>query len=304
MLKKIIIRIIKVMKNPMLLLIFLNNKKILVLPDKVYLKIRYRAILHERLNFENPQTFNSKLQWLKIYDRNPKYIKLVDKCEVKDYIKERIGEKYLIQTLNVWDNVDDIDFNKLPSQFVLKCTHDSGSTIICKDKNKMNYKKTIKRLRKLQKRDYYNLGREWPYKNVKPRIIAEKYMEDKKTQDINDYKFYCFNGKVDYVMVCTERKTGNPKFYYYDRKWKLQKDMSKDAQKNSKIYVEKPEKIEEMFNIASNLSEGIPFVRIDLYYINNEIYFGEFTFYPSSGFDNTRTDECDQILTKYLKLGE
>ena len=286
------------------LIIRLDQKGIIRLNDKSYLKILYKKRLGKELKFKNLKTFNEKLQWLKLYDRNPKYTKMVDKYEVKKYVSDIIGNEYIIPTLGVWEKFEDINFEELPNQFVLKCTHDSGSTIVCKNKDEFDVESAKRKINGCLKKNYYYAGREWPYKNVKPRIIVEKYMEDKKTQDINDYKFYCFNGKVDYVMVCTERKTGNPKFYYYDRKWKLQKDMSKDAKKNSKIYVEKPEKIEEMFNIASNLSEGIPFVRIDLYYINNEIYFGEFTFYPSSGFDNTRTDECDQILTKYLKLGE
>lgn len=184
--------------------------------DEALLNRKYEAIFGKRLNLDNPQTFNEKLQWLKLYDRNPEYTIMVDKYKVRDYIKEKIGEEYLIPLIGVWDNPDDIDFDALPDKFVLKCNHNSGlGMCICKDKSKLNIENVKSELKKGLAQDYYLTGREWPYKNVPRKIIAEKYMTDTSdSSDFTDYKFFCFNGYVDCVMVCLERSSGDTKFYF------------------------------------------------------------------------------------------
>lgn len=168
----------EIIKNPKTIIYILNNKKIITLPDKAFIKLKYKDKFGKKINLNNPQTFNEKLQWLKLYDRNPEYTKMVDKYEVKKYVASIIGEEYIIPTLGVWNKFEDIDFNKLPDQFVLKCTHDSGGLVICKDKSKLDINEAKKKIEKSLKINYYYLSREWPYKNVKPQIIAEKYMVD------------------------------------------------------------------------------------------------------------------------------
>jgi len=221
--KRIVKKLKKLITNPRIVLqVLLGNEKIArIFPDKPYLKMKYWSIMGKKLNIENPQTFNEKLQWLKLYDRNPEYTKMVDKYEVRKYIAKKIGEEYLIPLLGVWDNPDDVDFDKLPDQFVLKCTHNSGlGMCICKDKSELDIAKVKKELEKGLKQNYYLHGREWPYKNVKPRIIAEKYMEDRNGNFI-DYKFFCFKGFAHSVMVCIDRNIGDTKFYFFDKNWDL-----------------------------------------------------------------------------------
>ena len=292
-------------KKPQYILLLLDQKRILTLKDETYLKLLYKKTLQKELNLNNPKTFNEKLQWLKLYDRNPKYTIMVDKYEVKKYISDIIGEEYMIPTLGIYEKFEDIDFSKLPNQFVVKCTHDSASTVICKDKNNFDYIGARKKINNCLKKNYFYIGREWPYKNVKPRIIIEEYMENADGTAIDDYKFYCFDGKTNYVMICRERETGNPKFYYFDREWNLQKNMSNDGMKISEMEankINKPGNLGKMFEIAEILSKNIKFVRTDLYYINNKIYFGELTFFPTGGIDTTRTKECDEILNNSLCL--
>lgn len=296
-------KIVKCIKNPQYILFWLDKKRIITLDDAKYIKILYEIKVKKELDLDNPKTFNEKLQWLKLYDRNPEYTKMVDKYEVKNYVSKIIGEEYVIPTLGIYEKFEDIDFEKLPNQFVMKCTHDSASTVICKDKKKFNYKKAKNKINKCLKRNYFYIGREWPYKNVKPRIIIEKYMENTDGTAIDDYKFYCFDGKAEYVMVCRERNTGSPKFYYFDRNWNFKRNMSNDGKaisENEVAKIKKPENLEKMFEIVEILSKDIKFVRTDLYYINNNIYFGELTFFPLAGVDTTRTKECDEILNNLL----
>lgn len=205
-----------------LVLRIMNSKFSRILADKTYLKIYFKCKMGYKLNLKNPQTFNEKLQWLKLYDRNPEYTKMVDKYEVREYIKEKIGEEYLIPLIGVYDKFDDIDFDELPNQFVIKCNHDSGGLVICKDKGKLNIEETRKKINKSLKRNYYYSGREWPYKNVKPRIIIEKYMEDSNKSDLIDYKLFCFNGIPKIVLVCSERfSSSNMCKTWFDMNWKL-----------------------------------------------------------------------------------
>lgn len=263
----------------------------------MWLKVLYRIKLHRRLNLSHPRRFTEKLQWLKLHDRNPMYPTLVDKYEVKEYISQILGEEYVIPTYGVWDHFDQVDFETLPEQFVLKCTHDSGNVWICKDKSSFDRNKAKKSLEKSLKHNFYWWTREWPYKNVKGKIIAEKYMEsDSPEKGLSDYKFYCFNGEPKIVLVSSGRFVGQLCFDYYDEQWnKLSLVWDKP---NSSIDRSKPDQFEEMKNICKVLSKDIPHVRIDLYHIRNRIYFGEFTFYDSAGFCHFTPDNWD------VKIGD
>lgn len=298
-------KIVKYIKRPSNILLYLMNKNFFKwIPDEKYITIKYKLEMNQKLNLKEPKTFNEKLQWLKLYDRKPEYTKMVDKYEAKKYVADIIGEEYIIPTLGVWDKFEDIDFTKLPNQFVLKPTHASGNVFICKNKDEIDYKKLKKTVQKWLKRNYYLVHREWPYKNVKPRIIAEEYMED-QIGELIDYKVYAFNGQCDYVMVCFDRIKGETKFIYYDRNWNIKKEFSKDGIKyGDTIKIEKPKNLDKMFEFAEILSKNIPFVRVDFYESNGNLYFGELTFYPSAGFDNTRTKDCQEYLDKELKVGE
>lgn len=273
---------------------FVNPEK--YLPRLFYSRIGYK------LNLKNPQTFSEKLQWMKLYDHNPLYTTLVDKYEVKKYVTNKIGSQYIIPTLEVWDNVDDIDFNSLPNQFVLKCTHDSGGLVICKDKSKLNIKKAKRILRKSMSRNFYYMGFEWPYKNVKPRIIAEKYMEDTKTKELRDYKFFCFNGDVKALFIATERqKEGEDvKFDFFDVDFNHLP--FKQGHENARILPEKPLRFDEMKRLATILSKGLPQVRVDFYEVDGNIYFGEMTFFHHGGWTRFEPNEWDTIFGKWITL--
>lgn len=296
-------KIVKYIKRPSNILLYLMNKNFFKwIPDEKYITIKYKLEMNQKLNLKEPKTFNEKLQWLKLYDRKPEYTKMVDKYEAKKYVADIIGEEYIIPTLGVWDKFEDIDFTKLPNQFVLKPTHASGNVFICKNKDEIDYKKLKKTVQKWLKRNYYLVHREWPYKNVKPRIIAEEYMED-QIGELIDYKVYAFNGQCDYVMVCFDRIKGETKFIYYDRNWNIKKEFSKDGIKyGDTIKIEKPKNLGKMFEFAEILSKNIPFVRVDFYESNGNLYLGELTFYPSAGFDNTRTKDCQEYLDRALEI--
>lgn len=274
-----------------------------LLPDYLYLKYKFKTFMGYSLNLNNPKTFNEKLQWLKLYDRKQEYTKIVDKYKVREYISEKIGEEYLIPLLGVWDDPDDIDFDTLPNQFVLKCNHDSGGLSICRDKKTFDVNIAKKKLKKSLKTNYYYSGREWPYKNVSRKIIAEKYMvNDSNSNEFTDYKFFCFNGYVDCVMVCLDRNSGDPKFYFFDKDWKLKRLNKRGKEAPKDFTIPKPECIDKMFEIASKLSEGFPFVRVDLYQSYGKIYFGEMTFYPDSGFDRNILPEADLYLGSLIDI--
>lgn len=295
----------ELLKNPYKIFNFLAAKGLFNwLPDKPYLKLRFRASMGKKLNLKNPQTFNEKLQWLKLNDRKPEYTMMVDKYESKKYVANIIGEEYIIPTLGVWDKFDDIDFDKLPDKFVLKCTHDSGGLVICKDKSNFDKRAAKLKIEKSLKHDYFKWGREWPYKNIKPRIIAEQYMEDSALHELRDYKFFCFNGVADCVMVCVGRSTGNTKFYFYNKEWKLCRYnvLGKSIIGNGDV--KRPNNISDMFAIVEQLSQKIPFSRIDLYNVNQKIYFGEITFFPDSGFDPNLMLEADFYFGSKLNLKE
>lgn len=276
------------------------------IPDRLYSSIKYFKAVRRFPNLRNPKLFCEKILWLKLYDRNPFYSKLVDKYEVKKYISSTIGSEYIIPTIGVWDNEKDIDFNLLPDQFVLKCTHDSGRVIICKDKNKLNIDNIRKELRYSLKRNFYKVTREWPYKDVPRKIIAEQYMIDNKSSELTDYKFFCFNGKPLYCQVIQNRSTDET-IDFFDMLWNRIDGLIgliglNASLRNSNTKIDKPETFEEMKIVAESLSKNIPFVRIDLYNINNKVYFSEFTFYPASGNGIFMPFEWNKMLGDYIDL--
>ena len=268
--------------------------------DEELIRKIYRIRMGKELDLENPTTLCEKLQWLKLHDRNELYHKLVDKYEVKKWVSNKIGAEHVIPCYGVWDSVDNIEYFKMPQKFVLKCTHDSGG-IFCCDKYETNFKQLKKRIRKHQANSVYwnGGGREWAYKDVAPRIIAEKYMEDSESAELKDYKFMCFNGKVRCTFVCSERSK-NLKVTFYDTDWKrMPFERHYPA---SEVDIPKPKNYDKMVELAEILSKEIPFVRVDFYEINGLIYFGELTFYPGAGFEEFTPSKWDRILGKWIIL--
>lgn len=272
-----------------------------ILTDKRYLKKMYTVVMGKKLNLDDPQTFNEKLQWLKIHDRKEIYTTMVDKYEAKKYVAGQIGEDYIIPTLGVWERFDDIDFSELPRQFVLKCTHDSGGLVICRDKDTLDVNKARCKIERSMKNNYYWLGREWPYKNVKPRIIAEKYMEDNNNDELTDYKMMCFNGKVKCTFTVSNRSKGESmNVTFYDTNWdKMPFERHYPAAEST---IPKPISYEEMVKIAEQLSSDIPFARVDFYEIKDKPYFGEITFYPGCGMEEFTPEEWDLTLGTWISL--
>ena len=267
--------------------------------DKAYLKFRYKKIFGKKLNLKNPQTFNEKLQWLKLYDRKPIYTTMVDKYAVKKYVADIIGDEYIIPTLGVWDKFDDIDFDKLPNQFVLKCTHDSGGLVIIKDKSTFDKVKAKKTIEKALKTKFYLAGRERPYKNVPRKIIAEQYMEDSETQELRDYKVLCFNGEPKLIQIHDGRYTNHTKDTD-DCDWN-RLDMVHGSPMSDKI-IEKPSFLENMLKLTKILAKDLAHVRIDWYFVNNKLYFGEITFYVASGFTKFQPQKWDYELGSWIKI--
>ena len=270
--------------------------------DKEFLIKKFQACMGRELNIQNPKTYNEKLQWLKLYNRRPEYVDMVDKLKVREYVKNVLGEEYLIPLIGVWNNQDEIDFNKLPNQFVIKCNHNSGTGMyICTDKSKMNVSSVKEGLKKGLSQNYYLKGREWTYKDVSRKIIAEKFMVDDVDKELKDYKFYCFNGKVEIIMINSDRNSENPtKADYFDRSFNWLDFIW--GYEHASTKPEKPENFELMVNIAEKLSEGIPHVRVDLYNCNGKIYFGELTFFDGSGFDKIEPIEWDYKLGNLIDI--
>jgi len=276
---------------------YIDCKGYLHLDDKLYLKLRFKQKMCKKLNLENPKTFNEKLQWLKLYDKKDIYTKMVDKYDVKEYVSNMIGDEHIIKTLGIYDDFDEIDFDKLPGQFVIKCTHDSGGIVIVKDKTKFDIKKARKKINRCLKHNYYYFGREWPYKNIKPRIIIEEYMGE----NLNDYKIMCFNGEPYYSFVCTDRNSSQGLHVtFFDDKWSKMNFERHYPSSNKKI--DKPINYDKMLELSRVLSKSIPFVRVDWYEINNKIYFGELTFFPGSGFEEFTPEEWDYKLGDLIDL--
>lgn len=295
-------KIIDKIKHPKYLGIYLLNRTARIWPDKTYLMLMFRLRVGRPLDLNNPRGFNDKLQWLKLNDRHPEYAIMVDKIAVKDYVRDIIGEEYIIPTLGVWGNPDDIDFDLLPDQFVLKCNHDSGGLVICKNKSELDIKKAKEGLRKALKRKYYYHGREWPYKNVKPQILAEKYMVDESGYELKDYKIFCFDGEPKLMFIASDRSsmTEETKFDFYDMDFKHLPFCN--GHPNSNRVINRPQSFEKMKELAALLSKGIPQVRIDFYDINGHIYFGEITFSHWSGMVPFEPEEWDYKLGEWINL--
>lgn len=270
------------------------------MPDEEYLKRKFKACMGKELNLENPQTFNEKLQWLKLYDRKPEYTMMVDKVKVRDYIAETIGEEYLIPLLGVWEDPEDIDFDALPNQFVLKCNHNSGlGMCICKDKTQLDIPKVKRELKKGLAQDYYLTGREWPYKDVPRRIIAEKYMVDESGTELKDYKVMCFGGEPKLIQIHRGR-FGSHTQDFYDANWnKL--DIEQGCVQ-SDIVLEAPSFLDKMLELSAALSKNMIQLRVDWYYVEGSLYFGESTFFDGSGFEKFTQEEWDNTLGSWIEL--
>lgn len=276
----------------------MNQKLKNIIPDTFYLKMRFKKIMGYSLNLKNPKTFNEKLQWLKINNRKPEYTTMVDKFAVKKYIADKIGPEYIIPTLGVWDRFDEIDFDVLPNQFVLKCTHDSGGLVVCQDKLKLDMDAVRKKIETSLSNNFYYIGREWPYKNVPHKIIAEQYMAD----DLRDYKQFCFNSAPRMTLVCSERFTKDGlKEYFYDEAWK-HLSVQRPVHGNIALPIERPKQYELMKELARKLTEKKLFARIDFYEINEKVYFGEITLYPARGFEGFIPEYWDLKLGDWIKL--
>lgn len=279
------------------------------LPDKTYLQLLYRFKMGHRLDLNHPKTFTEKIQWLKLYNRRPEYTLMVDKYAVKKYVADIIGEKYIIPTLGVWNKPEDIDWDELPNEFVLKTTHGGGSggVVICKDKKTFDRNKAILTLRDSMDSDIYRSLREWPYKDVKRRVLAEKYMVPKDMinnpiYDLSDYKFFCFNGEPKYCQVIRNRHS-KESIDFYDMNWRHQEFVGLNPIASNGINpVPRPLLLDEMICICHKLSENMKFVRIDMYVIDNRIYFGEITFYPASGIGLFNPDKWNTELGNLINL--
>ena len=273
------------------------------MPDKPYLQLYYLAKLKKVLHLKNPKSFNEKLQWLKLYDRKKIYTTMVDKYEVKKYVADKIGDSYIIPTLGVWDKAEDIDFEKLPDRFVLKCTHDSGGLVVCRDKSRLDLDRTREILQKSLRNDFYSEAREWPYKNVKRRIIAEKFMEDENQKNgLIDYKFYCFDGKPRFLYVSKGLEDhATASISFLDLDWSFSPFQRSDY-KGFETLPEKPAGYETMLKLAEQLSAGFSFLRVDLYEIGEKIYFSELTFTPCGGTMTFTPPEWDDKIGQWLIL--
>lgn len=295
-------KIKKVKNNPWILAEYILRQPLAhYIPDKIFLKIMFYIKVHYFPDLNNPITFNEKIQWLKLHDRNVRYTAMVDKSTAKKIAENMWGEQYIIPTLGIWDSFNQIDFDLLPNQFVLKCTHNSGGVIIVKDKKTLNRNTAKKKIEKSLKENYYYNSREWPYKNVMPRIIAEKYISQSEQDSLNDYKLMCFNGEVKCSFTCSNR-FGKEGLYvnFYDKDWKPMPFIRKYPK--NPVEIKKPQNYEKMVELAEKVSKNIPFLRVDFYECNGKIYFGEFTFYPGSGMEWFEPFEWDRKLGEMISL--
>lgn len=269
------------------------------LSDEKYLRILFRLRMGRKLDLDNPKTFCEKLQWLKIHGREEIYTTMADKYLAKQFIAGKIGERYVVPLLGVWDRFDDIDFDALPDKFVLKCNHDSGSAIICRDKTKLDKENARKILEKSLKTDYFILKREWPYKNINRRIIAEEYLEDEPGVNLFDYKFFCLNG-VPRIMYVIEGASDNPTEAFFDMEQNYLDLEMEDPR--PEIPPRLPDCFDEMKRLAAELSDGVPFLRVDFFCVKGRLYVGELTFFHESGFGEIKPKEWDEKLGNMLDL--
>ncbi len=287
-------------KTNFIFTILLNRISPFITSDKLYLKLRFRLRMGYWIDFNKPITFNEKLNWLKLYDRKDIYTTMVDKAKAKDYVAKIIGSKYIVPTLGVWDKVEDIDWDNLPEQFVLKVTHDSGGVSICKDKKTFNKEVAINKIIRALKHDYYKYSREWPYKNVERKILAEKYLGE----NLQDYRIYCFNGEAKLIYSYTnvsEEDGSKPEPSYcdiFDREWNPMPFRQKSPARGN---IERPQHLDEMIKCAEKIAKDIPHVRVD-FYEKDQVYIGELTFYAGSGMSKFNPDEWDKKLGNWLVL--
>ena len=254
------------------------------------------------MNLDNPQTYTEKLQWLKLYDRQPKYTIMQDKYAVRDYVAETIGEEYLVPLLGVWNDANEINFDNLPNQFVLKCNHDCASVVVCRDKKTLDIEKTRSKLNTCLRNNYYKVGREWTYKNIKPLIIAEKYLSEKDELSLTDYKFFCFAGKALMLYVGTgEPHTDRQRIDYFDVDFNHLPIRREGISWADKTII-KPEGFNQLIDLAEKMAKGIPFIRVDFYLVDHHPYFGEVAFYPSAGFSEFVPYEWEKRIGNWIKL--
>lgn len=272
-----------------------------IMPSKAYLKLKYLVVFKRKLNLDNPVTFTEKLQWLKLYDYRKEYTLYVDKVLVKDYVASVIGSDYVIPTLGVWSAGQDIDFENLPDSFILKCNHNSGEVVICRNKSELDVGNARKVMARLLKDNYYLVGRETPYRYVRRRIFAEELLEMPDGKELLDYKFFCFDGKPEFLKINFD-KDSVFSANYYDLNMNLLPFGEVWPAPDPTRKFEKPENFDKMIEIASRLSTGIPFARIDLYNVGGRIYFGEITLYPTSGFGPFNDYDWDVRLGNMIQL--
>lgn len=270
-----------------------------ILPDRFFLKQLFKLRVGYPLNLDNPKSFNEKLQWLKLNDHNPEYTNMVDKYEAKKYAASIIGEEHIIPTLAVYDNVDEIDISKLPDQFVLKCTHDSGGIVICKDKSDFDFDSAKRKLRKALRKNYYYQNREWPYKNVKPRIIAEKYMTD-GDDELKDYKLFTFGGEPRIIEIDYNRFKGHLRSLYTKEWQKIDATIKFPTDKTKEFG--RPQALDTLLNLSRKLAEGHPHIRTDFYIVDDNVYFGELTFYHGSGMEKITPLSLDLQMGEWIEL--
>ena len=295
-------RVKKILNNPEALFLTLAYRGFFNwMSDERYLKIAYWCKIHKKLNLDEPKTFNEKLQWLKLHDRRPVYQTMVDKYDVKAYVSKLIGEKYVVPTLGVYDSFQDINFDALPSQFVIKCTHDSGSIAICRDKESFNKAKAKQIIEKGLRHNPYWAAREWPYKHIRPRIIIEQYLSEEGSQDLKDYKFFCFNGEVRCFKIDLDRFSYH-RANYYDCDCNILPFGEIAYPADYEREIEFPENIKEMMMLAERLAKDTIFSRVDFYNVNGQIYFGEITFFPAGGFGIIKPDEWDKRLGDWISI--
>lgn len=273
----------------------------LIKDDRKYIEFIWKHRMSYPLNLDKPTRYNEKLQWIKLYDRRDIYTTMVDKYKAKDYVASIIGDEYIIPTIAVWNNVEEIDINILPDQFVLKTTHDSGGVVICRDKGSFDLQKAKEKLSISLKRDFYIMAREWPYKNVPRRIIAETYMEDDQTKELRDYKFFCFDGVPKVLFIATDRQNRDEPFFdFFDMDFK-HLDL-RHGHPNAPHLPEIPKCFEKMKELAAKLSKGFPHIRVDLYEVNGKVYFGELTLFHHTGMVNFDPENWDDIFGSWIEL--
>jgi len=292
-------KLINELRKPHILLLKIFVKCPWLISDKLFLKYKFMVLMHKKLNLSTPKTFNEKLQWLKLYDRKPEYSDMVDKAEAKRVVANLVGEQHIIPTLGIWNKFDDIDFSQLPDKFVLKTTHGCGGVIICKDKAKLDIAAVKKEIDFSYKYNYFAYGREWPYKSLKPRIIAEQLMVDESGVELKDYKFFCFDGEPKALFVATDRPH-DTRFDFFDLEFNHLPFTN--GHENATKQIHKPLNFELMIDIARKLSVGIPHVRVDLYNINGIVYFGELTFFHWGGMVPFVPEEWDYKFGSWINL--